>query len=49
MVNGRQHRVEEKVCQSKSLGSQSRNEERELVINGAQPRRDMKALQALEE
>jgi hypothetical protein len=37
MVNGRQYRVEEKVCQSKSLWSQLRDEERELFSNVAQP------------
>jgi hypothetical protein len=38
MVNGRQHRVEDKVCQSKSVGSQLRNKECQLLINGAHQR-----------
>jgi hypothetical protein len=28
MVHGRQHRVKEKICQSKSLGRHPRDEER---------------------
>lgn len=41
MVSWREYRVEEKACQSKSLGSQPRDKERGLFTNRAQPRRGM--------
>jgi hypothetical protein len=47
MVNGREHRPEEKACQDNMLVSQPRDEERVLFTNGEQPRRGMEAYRRL--
>jgi hypothetical protein len=48
MVHGRQHRVKEKICQSKSLGSRPRDEERVIHQWSAAEMRDKGSAGAIE-